>query len=26
VRAMAKDPGRRYQTAVELHDALEAIG
>jgi eukaryotic-like serine/threonine-protein kinase len=26
LRAMAKDRERRYQTAVELHDALEAIG
>ncbi|HMA45491.1 MAG TPA: protein kinase [Gemmatimonadales bacterium] len=26
LRAMAKEPAQRYQTAVELHDALEAIG
>jgi serine/threonine-protein kinase len=26
LRAMAKDRERRYQTAVELYDALEAIG
>jgi serine/threonine-protein kinase len=26
LRAMAKDQAQRYQTAAELHDALEAIG
>jgi eukaryotic-like serine/threonine-protein kinase len=26
LRAMAKEPEQRYQTAVELHDALEALG
>jgi len=26
VRAMAKQPADRYQSAAEMHDALEAIG
>jgi hypothetical protein len=26
VKAMAKEPGDRYQTAAQMHDALAAIG
>jgi len=26
LKAMAKEPGDRYQTAAQMHDALDSIG